>query len=352
MASGKLIMQFASSTALIGREKGATQPDTQTSASSIWIRRAEKTPSASITMGAPSTQPLPPLHEMLAGETRLPRFEDLLTSASTPRKPPTSSHSADLPIKQGEPSASGHSTDARETTLPLQTSKNATPSSESNSISGESSFARATSEESNRVIPAKRLLQRWNSRPLLQQNSLRPLWQCNLNPPTCQKSGGFHQHGIPQKTWSSFKAAGTRRSPAVFHFPLPHCLPECNPERTHLMKTTRFLAGPPSFFDHKESQALKTGDLEAGATGGCGIGEGVFQGKAEKRARIGLRRDLRRGSWHRFETRFAVRLHGPEKCGGRARQRRPTQPTSPNATGIARANGAHVRHSAETRCTP
>ena len=94
----------------------------------------------------------------------------------------------------------------------------------------------------------------------------------------------------------------------------------------------------PSFFDHKESQALKTGDLEAGATGGCGIGEGVFQGKAEKRARIGLRR----GSWHRFETRFAVRLHGPEKCGGRARQRHPTQPASPNTTGTARANGARM----------
>ena len=191
MASGKLIMQFASSTALIGREKGATQPDTQTSASSIWIRRAEKTPSASITMGTPSTQPLPPLHEMLAGETRLPRFEDLLTSASTPRKPPTSSHSADLPIKQGEPSASGHSTDARETTLPLQTSKNATPSSESNSISGESSFARATSEESNRVIPAKRLLQRWNSRPLLQQNSFRSMAVMQSEPLNMPEIGWF-----------------------------------------------------------------------------------------------------------------------------------------------------------------
>ena len=190
-------------------------------------------------MDTPSIQPLPPLLEMLAGETRLPRFEDLLTSASTPRKPPTLSHSANLPIRQGEPSALGHSTDVRETTLPFQISKNAMPSSKSSSTSGESSFARATSEELNKVVPAKHLLQRRNSRPpLLQQNSLRPLWQCNLNPPTCQKSRGFHQHGIPQKTWSSFKAAGTRRSPAVFHFPLPHRLPECNPERTHLMKTT------------------------------------------------------------------------------------------------------------------
>lgn len=121
-----------------------------------------KTPSASITMDTPSTQPLPPLREMLAGETRLLRFEDLLTSASTPRKPPTSSHSADLLIRQGEPSASGHSADALETTLPLQISKNATPSSESNSTSGESSFARATSGELNRVVPDKRLLQRRN----------------------------------------------------------------------------------------------------------------------------------------------------------------------------------------------
>ena len=203
------------------------------------IRRAEKPPSASIMMGTRSIQLPPPLLEMLAEETRLPRFEDLPTSASTPRKPPTSSHSADSLIKQDEPSASGRSTDAHETTLPLQISKNATPSSESNSTSGESSFAKATSGELNKVVPAKHLLQRRNSRPpLLQQNSLRPLWQCNLNPPTCQKSRDFHQHGIPQKTWSSFKAAGTRRSPAVFHFPLPHRLPECNPERTHLMKTT------------------------------------------------------------------------------------------------------------------
>ena len=156
-------MQFEYSMALIGRVKGTTEPDTQTSASSIRICRAEKTPSGLITMGAPSTQPLPPLHEMLAGETRLLRFEDLLTSASTPRKPPTSSHSADLLIRQGEPSASGHSTDALETTLPLQISKNATPSSESNSTSGESSFARATSGELNRDVPDKRLLQRRNS---------------------------------------------------------------------------------------------------------------------------------------------------------------------------------------------
>ena len=102
-------------------------------------------------MGMPSTQPLPPLLEMLAAETRLPRFEDLLTSASAPRKPPTSSLSADSPIRQDELSASGRSTDVRETTLPLQILKNATPSSESNSISGESSFARVISGESNRV---------------------------------------------------------------------------------------------------------------------------------------------------------------------------------------------------------
>ena len=190
-------------------------------------------------MGTRSIQPPLPLLEMLAEETRLPRFEDLPTSASTPRKPPTSSHSADSLIKQDEPSASGRSTDARETTLPLQISKNATPSSKSSSTSGESSFARATSEESNRIVPAKRLLQQRNSRPpLLQQNSLRPLWQCNLNPSTCQKSGGFHQHGIPQKTWSYHLTAGTRRSPAIFHFLLPHCLPERNLGRTHLMKTT------------------------------------------------------------------------------------------------------------------
>ena len=191
-------------------------------------------------MGTRSIQPPPPLLEMLAEETRLPRFEDLPTSASTPRKPPTSSHSADSLIKQDGPSASGRSTDAHETTLPLQISKNATPSSESNSTSGESSFAKATSGELNKVVPAKHLLQRRSSRPpfCCSRIAFAPLRQCNLNPSTCQKSGGFHQHDIPQKTWSSFKAAGTRRSPAVFHFPLPRCLPECNPERTHLMKTT------------------------------------------------------------------------------------------------------------------
>ena len=115
-------------------------------------------------MGTRSIQPPLPLLEMLAGETRLPRFEDLLTSASTPRKPPTSSHSADSLIRQGEHSASGRSTDARETTLPFQISKNATPSSKSSSTSGESSFAKATSEESNRIVPAKRLLRQRISR--------------------------------------------------------------------------------------------------------------------------------------------------------------------------------------------
>ena len=135
-------------------------------------------------MGTRSIQPPPPLLEMLAEETRLPRFEDLPTSASTPRKPPTSSHSADSLIKQDEPSASGRSTDAHETTLPLQISKNATPSSESNSTSGESSFAKATSGELNKVVPAKHLLQRRNSRPpLLQQNSLRPPAAMQSEPP-------------------------------------------------------------------------------------------------------------------------------------------------------------------------
>ena len=46
-----------------------------------------------------------------------------------------------------------------------------------------------------------------------------------------------------------------------------------------------------------------------GAIGGCDIGEAAFQGRVEKRARIGLRR----GSWHRFETRFAVRRTTPER---------------------------------------
>ena len=144
-------------------------------------------------MGTRSIQPPPPLLEMLAEETRLPRFEDLPTSASTPRKPPTSSHSADSLIKQDEPSASGRSTDAHETTLPLQISKNATPSSESSSISGESSFARATSEESNRVIPAKRLLQQRSSRssPLLQQNSFRSLAVMQSEPLNMPEIGWF-----------------------------------------------------------------------------------------------------------------------------------------------------------------
>ena len=89
-----------------------------------------------------------------------------------------------------------------------------------------------------------------------------------MNPPTCQKSGGFHQHGIPQKTWSDFKTAGARRSPAVFLFPLPHRFSECDLECTHLMKTARFLAGPPSFFARKESQALGMG-----ASNGTRFGE-------------------------------------------------------------------------------
>ena len=55
---------------------------------------------------------------------------------------------------------------------------------------------------------------------------------------TCQKSGGFHQRDILQETWSYQLTADARRSPAVFHFPLPCCFPERNPERTRLMITT------------------------------------------------------------------------------------------------------------------
>lgn len=67
-----------------------------------------------------------------------------------------------------------------------------------------------------------------------------------------------------------------------------------------------------------------------GAIGGCGIGEAAFQGRVEKRARIGLRR----GSWHRFKARFAVRLRRPKQCGGQPQQTRPAQPANHEQTAL------------------
>ena len=67
-----------------------------------------------------------------------------------------------------------------------------------------------------------------------------------------------------------------------------------------------------------------------GAIGGCDIGEAAFQGRVEKRARIGLRR----GSWHRFEARFAVRLRRPKQCGGQPQQTRPAQPANRERTAL------------------
>ena len=284
------------------------------------IRRAEKPPSASIMMGTRSIQPPPPLLEMLAEETRLPRFEDLPTSASTPRKPPTSSHSADSLIKQDEPSASGRSTDAHETTLPLQISKNATPSSESNSTSGESSFAKATSGELNKVVPAKHLLQRRNSRPpLLQQNSFRSLAVMQSEPLNMPEIRWFSSTWHSAEDVEQFQGSRHKTFTCGFPFPTPALPPRVQP-RAHSFDENHLISGrTPLIFDRKVSQ-----ELGMSASDGASFGE---QGD------------------ERSERQQAPR---PRRSNSASSQ----SAAPPNATDIARANGAHVRHSAETQWTP
>ena len=101
-----------------------------------------------------------------------------------------------------------------------------------------------------------------------------------MAPSTCQKSGGFHQHGVPQEAESNSQTAGARLSTAVFHFSLPHCFSECDLECTRLMKTTRFLAGPPHFSPAKNrkhsgmgtsngTRFWQTGERALGKYGRC-----------------------------------------------------------------------------------
>ena len=117
-----------------------------------------------------------------------------------------------------------------------------------------------------------------------------------------------------------------------FSFPTPVLLSRVQP-RAHTFDDNHLISGRiPHFRPQGIASAQDRQHSGQEAIGGCGIGEAAFQGRVEKRARIGLRRDLRRGSWHRFETRFAVRLRRPKQCGGQPQQTRPTQPANRERT--------------------
>lgn len=88
-----------------------------------------------------------------------------------------------------------------------------------------------------------------------------------------------------------------------FSFPTPVLLSRVQP-RAHSFDENHLISGrTPHFRPQGIASAQDRQHSGQGAIGGCDIGEAAFQGRVEKRARIGLRR----GSWHRFETRFAVR---------------------------------------------
>ena len=140
-----------------------------------------------------------------------------------------------------------------------------------------------------------------------------------------------------------FQSSRHKMFTCVFPFPTSAPPPRVQP-RAHSFDENHLISGrtPPHFRPQGIASAQDRQHSGQGAIGGRGIGEAAFQGRVEKRTRIGLRRDLRRGSWHRFETRFAVQLHGSKKCGRRARQRRPTQPAPHERT--ARACSAQRRN--------
>ncbi len=101
--------------------------------------------------------------------------------------------------------------------------------------------------------------------------------------------------------------------------------------RAHSFDENHLISGrTPHFRPQGIASAQDRQHSGQGAIGGCDIGEAAFQGRVEKRARIGLRR----GSWHRFEARFAVRLRRPKQCGGQPQQTRPTQPANRERTAL------------------
>ena len=110
--------------------------------------------------------------------------------------------------------------------------------------------------------------------------------------------------------------------------PIPHL--RVRP-RAHSFDDNHLISGrTPHFRPQGIASAQDRQHSGQGAIGGCDIGEAAFQGRVEKRARIGLRR----GSWHRFEARFAVRLRRPKQCGGQPQQTRPTQPANREQTAL------------------
>ena len=115
-----------------------------------------------------------------------------------------------------------------------------------------------------------------------------------------------------------------------FSFPTPVLLSRVQP-RAHTFDDNHLISGrTPSFRPQGIASSQDRQHSGQGAIGGCGIGEAAFQGRVEKRARI----DLRRGSWHRFETRFAVRLRRLKQCGGQPQQTRPAQPANRERTAL------------------
>ena len=119
--------------------------------------------------------------------------------------------------------------------------------------------------------------------------------------------GWFSSTWHPTEDMERFQDSRHKTFTCGFSFPTPVLLSRVQP-RAHSFDENHLISGrTPHFRPQGIASAQDRQHSEQGAIGGCDIGEAAFQGRVEKRARIGLRRDLRRGSWHRFETRFAVR---------------------------------------------
>lgn len=131
-----------------------------------------------------------------------------------------------------------------------------------------------------------------------------------------------------------------------FSFPTPVLLSRVQP-RTHTFDDNHLISGrTPHFRPQGTASAQDRQHSEQGAIGGCDIGEAAFQGRVEKRARVGLRR----GSWHRFEARFAVRLRRPKQCGGQPQQTRPAQPANRERTALI--FGPALEYARALHCRP